>query len=178
MADHRGSVILKKFEAGRPVSQPADVFKCPAKCSVTVAHLSDVQRPAERLNECKYETFRSRRLQIGKSSGLGEVSNEKTKRAFAANRLKPERKTAQTACALNSCAVTAQIWRGEGSYPLKWESFAGQGCSAALKWIAVGRLDGGGNPLAKADRIHRRALGEALEHSHLSGEHVAFVNGS
>src|SRR5437899_5049601 len=48
---------------------------------------------------------------------------------------------------------------------------------ASLEGVAVLRLHGGSNAAAQGNGVHGRALGETLEHGHLSGKHVAFVNG-
>jgi hypothetical protein len=46
----------------------------------------------------------------------------------------------------------------------------------AFEWVAVLRLDGGCDSAAQGDGVDGSALAEALEDSHLRGEHVSFVN--
>jgi hypothetical protein len=47
---------------------------------------------------------------------------------------------------------------------------------SAFEWVAVLRLDGGSDSAAQGDGVNGSALAETLEHSHLRGEHVSFVN--
>lgn len=89
------------------MSQPTDVFECPANLAVFINDLRGMQRAANRLDEGENEAFRGRGLQISEMGWLEKKTNEKTERAVAGNWLKTEIETAQTLRMFRFCVVTA-----------------------------------------------------------------------